>query len=444
MIDRNGSHHDMPRNQDAERAVIGACVLDQRLIDEAVLVLRPEMFWEVGCQIVFQAMIELNNANKGADDAILMINYLKKKKQLDEVGGADFINKLMGAPQWTANWKYYAELVRGDWLRREAIKAGMDVAAAVRDPSITPEEAINAADRRIVELVESIDSGTSVQGIDNVLLDAVAAWERGESAAKGLPGHIQQLTDVIGGFGPGNLVIVAARPSVGKTAFALNQIRCWCRDGQAVLLMSIEQSKIEIAERLLSMETNCSIHDMANGKLDSLQAASAQNDMAAWPLTIDDRGDPTIPQVESICRLYHRKKNLSAIVIDYLQLIQPSDKKIPREQQVADISRRLKALAKSLQVPIVVLAQLNRQSETRENRRPKISDLRESGSIEQDADKIILLWRPHQDDPTHVDYAEAVAIVGKNRNGPTGDVRMVFREHCFQFTEAAPAYQRQW
>lgn len=427
------------RDTDAERSLVACAMLDPRLIDEILLTVRAEMIFESASREVFATCLELHLANKFIDPVSIQ-RELKKKKLLDEVGGVQFIMTLMETVPHTAHWSYYADAVKIDWMRRQALQAGERIVRAMSDPACDPEAAIASADRSMVELIESLDSGSQdASDVKSILFNLEDAWQKGDEATKGIPAHTANLTEIVGGFGAGNMIIVAARPSVGKTAFALNLMAHWSGQGLSGLMISAEQSKLEIAERLLAIEVGASLRDMREGRVDDLRLNAAKSDMSEWKLIIDDRGGPSITQVESMARLFKRKVDIHFLVVDYLQLITPADRKVPREQQVAENSSRLKALAKSLGIPVIVLAQLNRQLESRDTKRPRMSDLRESGSIEQDADKVILLWRQFMDsvEVTADQKREAVAIVAKNRQGPVGDANMVYLAESFRFVERA-------
>lgn len=427
----------LPQDQDCERSLVACGMLNSNLLDDIFQTIRPEMILETAAREVLALMQEMHGARKSIDTVSLQ-RELKARKKFDLIGGPAYLVKLMEIVPHTAHWNYYADAVRNDWIRREALFAGEAIVRTMSDRGKSPAEAIGEADRRMVELVESLDAGSKdVVGISEVLCDLQDLWSSGEEANKGIPTHSIELNKLVGGFAPGNMVIVAARPSVGKTALAMNLIATWAKKSIPGLFVSAEQSKIEIAERLLAIHTCASIDDMREGNVDHIRMEASRSEMAAWPVHIDDRGNPSILQVESVARRFKRLFDIQYIVVDYLQLIQPSDQKIPREQQIADNSRRFKALAKSLEIPVIVLAQLNRQSEARDTKRPRLSDLRESGSIEQDADKVLLLWRQFMDNPdaTEEQQKEAVAIVAKNRQGPVGDAKMVYFGDQFRFTD---------
>lgn len=435
MISAAENMHD----QQSERSLVACGILDARLLDDIAPIVRPEMIGEEAAREVFAAMLALHSTNKPID-AVSLQRELKKQKRLDAIGGVQYLLELMGTVPHTAHWNFYADAVRSDWIRRQARLAGEVIVRTMSDLSKSPEELIADADRKMVELVESLDSGSKeAKSVGEVLLDLEDAWSKGEETSKGIPTHSSELTKIVGGFAPGNMIVVAARPSVGKTALGLNMVAHWSKLGIPGLMVSAEQDKMEIAERLLSIHTTTAINDMKEGIVDHIQMNVARSEMMEWPVKIDDRSCPSVLQVESIARRFKRLHDIQYLVIDYLQLIEPADAKIVREQQIATISRRLKGLAKSLQIPVIVLAQLNRLSESRENKRPKMSDLRESGAIEQDADKVILLWRQHMDNPeaTEEQQKEAVAIVAKNRQGPVGDAKMVYLGHCFRFVDRA-------
>jgi replicative DNA helicase len=246
------------------------------------------------------------------------------------------------------------------------------------------------------------------------------------------------LDNLTAGFQPSDLIILAARPSMGKTALVCNIAEAIARvDHKGVMLFSLEQSNLELAERFLCITARVNGHDLRTGNLSNEQRdllTTASDELHNLPLFIDDKPARTMSQISAISRRQHRKEPLGAIIIDYLQLIEPEDKRVPREQQIASISRRLKFLAKELNVPVIALSQLNRGVELREDKRPRLADLRESGSIEQDADKVMFLHRPDAYDPNDRP-GEAEIVIAKHRNGPTGIVKLTWRGEFMRFED---------
>lgn len=430
---------EIPHNDDAELSLIGSCLLDSRHIDDAAVIVRPEMFYQAACRNVWNAMLQLQNANKFID--VVTVAHKMEENQTLNVDGSDvgFLGRAMETVPVASHWKYYADIIQGHWLRREGLYAAQAMQQAIADKTITAAESISKLEKSLTNLIESTNGNRDCQSISEVLLDVFD--QIGEPREDGLKCGISALDEITDGFRPNELIILAARPSVGKTALCLNFIQSWCKGGASVLLASAEQSKLEIAERMLSLNACVSMHDLRQGNVDELSLGASSNAMAAWKLVIDDQANPSILHVESVSRMYRRKTSIDAIVIDYLQLIEPSDARLPREQQVASITKKLKGLAKTLSVPVIVLAQLNRSVESRGSEgsedfgRPRLSDLRESGSIEQDADKVLFMWRPYRDDVDHPQHALTMLEVAKNRNGPIGKVKLGFNASSFQFGE---------
>jgi replicative DNA helicase len=257
----------------------------------------------------------------------------------------------------------------------------------------------------------------------------------------GITTGFRDLDEQTTGFQATELIILAARPSMGKTALVCNIAEAVARkSGKGVLLFSLEQSNLELAERFLAITAKINGHDLRAGNLSEdqhMQLVKASDDLARLPLFIDDKPGRTMTQVAALARRLHRRSALGIIIIDYLQLIEPEDKNAPREQQIAGISRRLKFLAKELRVPVVALAQLNRGVELREDKRPRLADLRESGAIEQDADMVMFLHRPDAYDPEDRP-GEAEIIVAKHRSGPTGIIRLTWRKEFMRFENYSP------
>ena len=301
------------------------------------------------------------------------------------------------------------------------------------------DEVLSSAEQHIFRILEQQDGGDKIS-IDEILLNTWARIEQRAAcngATTGLPTGFTDLDAKTNGFQAAELIILAARPSMGKTALVCNWADAMARTKKGVLIFSLEQSNLELAERFLCIRSQVDGNKLRSGMLDDAERHRlmvASSELNELPLFIDDRPGRTISQIAAIARRLKRQADLGVVIVDYLQLIEPEDKRIPREQQIAFISRRLKFIAKELSIPVVALAQLNRGVELREDKRPRLADLRESGAIEQDADMISFLHRPSAYDPEDRP-GEAEIIIAKNRSGPTGIVTLTWRAQYMRFED---------
>jgi replicative DNA helicase len=348
----------------------------------------------------------------------------------------------MGAVPHAAHAEYYARIVRDKWLQRSLIEACTDSLKEAYHGHEDVEDILARAERRVFGICEQQEN-ISRMAIDDIL-DATfqRIFERmdQEGSVTGLHTGFYGLDDYTSGFQPSELIILAARPSMGKTALVCNFAMAVAKAGKGILLFSLEQSKLELAERLLCIHAKIEGHKLRKGELnefDQHTLMEAANEMRTFPIFIDDVAGRTMSQIAAIARRLKRRSQLDIVVIDYLQLIESEDRNMPREQQISSITRRLKFLAKDLSIPVIALAQLNRGVEQREDKRPRLSDLRESGAIEQDADIVMFLHRPEAYDPEDRP-GEADLIVAKNRHGPIGTVEMVWRREMLQFGDKSP------
>lgn len=414
-----------PNADESEREVVAALVLRPDAMDAALAVeLRPEHFRVDWHGETLRTALQLRQNGIEDLDPVMVVQESDGRIDPDELTNVLEQTFATGHVEFHANVIVEAARRRGV---RHALHSGLRLL-----------EDGNAADDVLAEVgtqAESVfESGADgPEHIGDVLL---RMGQRGEEP-EGLSTGIGQLDDLIGGLRPGHFAILAARPGHGKTALGSSLARHAARQGNAVLFVSLEMASTELAERLLSLQSGVEHQRIRDGNLDELDAERlmvAQNELAECPLRILDRTPLRVSDITVATRLAVRRDGLRLLVIDYLQLIEPADRKVIREQQVAEMSRTLKTLAKSVGIPILCLAQLNRGLESRDNKRPRLSDLRESGSIEQDADVVMFLHRAAASDP-EADPRDALLIVGKNRHGQTGDVplewtgsRMEFRE----------------
>lgn len=431
-----------PQDLEAERAVLGGCLLSNRAIDDAQMVVQPNQFYSVAHQCICRAIYHLHNGGKSIDP-VLVQNELKKRGEIEDVGGVAMLVRLMESVPQTAYTKHYAEIVYSQWLRRTVIDSWTEVAEAAYSETTDIEEAIEKHDTATQKLLESSVAENATLSLEEVFMAALTSDDEEKKPA--LMTELSRLDELSGGLVGGNLVVLAARASVGKTACAISLLDKIAKRGHKAFFVSLEMSKLEIAERLLSIESQVPSHVIRKNIPDEEQSQwliNAMNSLASLPIIISDSDDMTVNKIAAMTRLLKRSREIEMVVIDYLQLIEPSDHRVSREQQVSTITRNLKRLARSVGLPVLVLAQLNREVDKRPDKRPRLSDLRESGSIEQDADQVWFVYREDYHRMGEVGYeetGEAELIIAKNRNGPLGKVNMRFNKQTMHFVEEDPS-----
>ena len=432
-----------PQNRDAERSVLGSMLRDNAVINEVLQVLRTDNFYFDAHQKIFQAIVDVYNDGHPVDLVILR-DALSTRKHLEDIGGDTYLADLWDAAPTAANAEYYARIVRDKAITRNLIHASTEILRDAYDQGQPADEMLGAAERKILDIAEKgVTSNTAT--ILEALNDAYTRIDqrmgrKDPNAISGIPTGFVDLDALTAGFQNNELIILAARPSVGKTAFALNIVRHMIVDERLpVFFVSLEQSRIELAERLLAAQARVDSHKLRKGHLsgDDIGKLHAAGDVLRnAQLFIDDTPGQGMLRIAANARRLKLKHDIRLVAIDYLQLIDPENRRDPRQEQVAQISRRLKFLARELEIPVVALAQVNRSSEDRQDHRPRLADLRESGSIEQDADTCIMLHRPGRFDGGLEDNIIEV-IVAKQRNGPTGDVTLTWIKNYMRFENYA-------
>ena len=427
-----------PQNLDAERGVLGSVLLLNEAIDEVAEILHADQFYSDAHQKIFAAVSRLYEEGVRGIDAVTLAEDLDKHNEMEDVGGVAYLLQILESVPHAAHAKYYAEIVRDKWIQRSLTFACNDILRECYEGSEETEAVLATAEQRIFSILEQQEGGDKI-GIRDILFetfDRINERLQKEGSISGLSTGFADLDAQLNGFQNSELIILAARPSMGKTALVCNIAESVGLDSQTgVVLFSLEQSKLELAERLLCIRSKVNGHSLRAGELDEgdhERLMQASSELSECPIFIDDRPGRTMAQIGAISRRLKRRTNLGLIVIDYLQLIEPEDKSSPREQQIALITRRLKFLCKELALPVVALAQLNRGVELREDKRPRLADLRESGAIEQDADVVAFLHRPEAYDPEDRP-GEADLIVAKNRNGPVGSVTLTWIKESMRF-----------
>lgn len=431
---------------DTERAVLGAMLRDNDTIADLLPIVRAEDFATDAHQTIFRTLVALWDAGKPAD-AVTAGETVLREGHWQNVGGAVYLAKLLDASPAAANGPYYARIVRDRGTLRRLAAVGHTIARSAEAAEQDAEHILEEAERSVFAVGEIGAEGQTHslgESIFEVFKQSDAAASRG-GGVTGVPTGFMDLDELTSGLHPRELVILAARPSVGKTAMCLAFIRNALVRGIPVFFASLEQSRVELAMRLLCSESGVNSHRLRSGRLtaeDTHLLADSSEKLHSLPLHIDDAPNQSLIRIAANARRLKRRHGIGLVVVDYLQLIEPENRKDPRHEQVGQCSRRLKGLARELDVPLLALAQLNRAVEDRAGQRPRLSDLRESGSIEADADTVMLL---HKDAPEARDkfndtirlVDEIEVIVAKQRNGPTGDVTLAYRKDCMRFEDFA-------
>lgn len=435
-----------PRNDDAERAVIGAVLVRPELCDDVATVLRSSDFYVDAHRRIFARLVEMLAEAKGAD-LILLVQRLRESGELKEVGGEAYLAELMESAQSTAYAVRYAEIVRDLSIKRRLIAASERILIDAENGG-DARELIARAEEKIFAVGELGVDGTTKTAAEILPLvySALDARARGENL--GLSTGFNELDEILGGLRNAELIVVAARPSMGKTAFASNVADFVAvEQRKPVLFFSLEMTETELLTRMVCGRGRVRSESLRSALVEPELSAfmRAGNEISAAPLIVSDAPSRTVAEIGAVARRTKRRDGLGLVVIDYLGLIDPDDPKAPRQEQVAKIARRLKGLARELNVPVLCLAQLNRQAETTKDNRPRLSHLRESGAIEQDADVVLFVHREEyyiSKDEAEEKGLRGVAeiIVAKHRNGPTGTARLHWEGSYTQFSNIDYGY----
>ncbi len=432
-----------PWSEDAEQAVLAAMLIDQDAILRATEHVDDTMFYREGHRRIFRAMVAVSERGDVVDPLTLS-DELQRRGELDASGGKDYIGFLVDAVPTAANVEYHAKIVREKALLRRLIEASTEIVSEAFDARQTAGELLDHAESRIFDISQQRgrEGFTRIKELLWPTMERIEALQRGGKAITGVPSGFTDLDDLTSGFQPSDLIVIAARPSMGKTAFILNIAQhAAIEHNVPVALFSLEMSKESLVQRMLTGEARVDAQKLRKGMLrddDFPRLARAAGILAQAPIFIDDSPGITLLEMRSAARRLRADANIGLVVVDYLQLIQSASDAENRTQEISQISRSLKALAKELAVPVVALSQLSRATEQRTDKRPQLSDLRESGAIEQDADLVMFIYRQEMyEGPTDKDgnslEGRAEVIVGKQRNGPTGIVNLFFHKAYTRF-----------
>lgn len=432
-----------PQDLDAERSILGSMLLTSEVIDDVLLNVRADEFYSDANRIIFTCVRDMYDTGARGIDIVTVKRELEAREKLEEIGGAAYLAQLVETVPFTEHATYYAKIVHDKSVLRRVIEACRETLGDAYGSIGETTDLVAQAEKRIYAIAEDGESVDSIT-MDSILdrtFDRIYARLDAEGDTSGIATGFYGLDDMISGFRGSELLVLAARPSMGKTALVCNFALAVGLAQHGCLLFSLEQSAPELAERLLCIHARINGHKLRQGDLNEVEQhalTAGSQELKQAKIYVDDVAGRTMSQIAAISRRVKRRYGLGLVVIDYLQLIEPDEKGLPREQQIASITRRLKFLAKDLDIPVIALAQLNRGVEQREDKRPRMSDLRESGAIEQDADIIMFLHRPAAYDPEDRP-GEADLIIAKNRSGPIGTVGLTWLNEQLRFADRAAA-----
>lgn len=420
-----------PHSVESEQSILGSILLDKDAIITVAETITPTDFYKDAHRIIYESMMALNNKNEPID-MVTLTDELRKRGYLDDIGGVTYLTSLSTIVPTTSNVKYYADIVKEKSVLRQLIKASNDIINLGYGSGESAENVLDFAEKKIFDISQE-RTNDDFKPINQVLMDTYDMIESiysKKSDVTGVTTGFKDLNKKINGLQRTDLILVAARPAMGKTAFALNLVQNAAIKGNAsVAVFSLEMSKEQLAQRMIAAQSNVELKKMKTGTLNDAdwpRIISAMAVMSDAKIFIDDTPGIKINELRSKCRKLKMEQGLDLVMIDYLQLMESDSKNESRQQEISKISRSLKILAKELDCPVVALSQLSRAPEQRADHRPVLSDLRESGAIEQDADIVMFLYRDeyYHSDSEKKDLAEI--IIAKNRHGETGSVELVW------------------
>jgi replicative DNA helicase len=435
-----------PQDVIAEQSVLGGMLLSKDAISEVVEILRERDFYRPAHELIYDAIIDLYSRGEPADPVTVSAE-LTKRGDLTRAGGAPYLHTLISSVPTAANASYYAKIIRERAIMRRLVEAGTKIVQLGYTVEGEVDDAVNAAQAEVHAVTERRSAEDYIQ-LSELL---PAAFDEIEKISSGVMGEgvksgFKDLDALTHGFHPGNMIVLAARPAVGKSTLGLDIARyASIHKGDTSVIFSLEMSRSEITMRMLSAEARVPLNNIRAGSLTDeewARMARRMGEISEAPMFIDDSPNLSLMEIRAKARRLKQRHNLKLIVIDYLQLMTSGKRVENRQQEVSEFSRQLKLLAKELNVPVIAISQLNRSPEQRSDKKPMLSDLRESGSIEQDADVVILLHRDDLYDQQNRS-GEADLIVAKHRNGPTRTITVSAQLHFARFTDMAPSYSSQ-
>jgi replicative DNA helicase len=427
-----------PQNLEAETSVLGAVLLENEALNRVLEILQEDDFYRNAHRRIFSAILHLYEHSEPVD-LITLSEVLKTRGELDDVGGVEYLNSLANAVPTAANISYYAKIIKEKAILRKLINRATEIVSQSYSNSGDVDEFIDQAERTIFEISED-RVRPSFYPIKDLIKSSFKTIERlyeKRQLITGVPTGFQKLDELTSGLQPSDLIIIAGRPSMGKTALALNIAQnASVQAAIPAAIFSLEMSKEQLALRMLCSEAKVDAHRLRGGFLseaDWPKLTRAAGSLSEAPLFIDDTPALSALEMRAKTRRLKIEHNLGLVIVDYLQLMRGRASADSREQEISDISRSLKALAKELSIPVIALSQLNRRVEERGDKRPQLSDLRESGAIEQDADVILFLYREEVYNKSEENRGKAELIIGKQRNGPTDKVDLAFLDKYTRF-----------
>jgi replicative DNA helicase len=434
------SHKMPPQNIEAEQSVLGGILIENQALHKIMEILSPDDFYREAHQKIYNSLLDLSEKDEPAD-LITLTNELRKKDQLDAVGGASYVTSLIDSIPTAANIDYYARIVKEKAVLRKLINAATDIVTQGYEDREDVEGLLDEAEQAIFQIADS-RVRPSFYPIREILKSSFKTLEKlyeKKEMITGIPSGFKDLDEMTAGFQPSDLIIVAGRPSMGKTAICLNVAQYAAVEKKVpVAIFSLEMSKEQLVLRMLCSEAEVEGTRIRTGFLaesDWPKLTMAAGNLSDAPIFIDDTPALSILELRAKARRLKGEHGLGMLIVDYLQLMRGRTMVENRQQEISEISRSLKALAKELNLPVIAVSQLSRRSEAREDKRPQMSDLRESGAIEQDADLILFIYRDEVYNRTDENRGKAEVIIGKQRNGPTGKVVLTFLDKYTAFKD---------
>ncbi|MDR1188546.1 MAG: replicative DNA helicase [Bifidobacteriaceae bacterium] len=434
-----------PQDIQAEQSALGAMLLSKDAIADVISVLKHDDFYRPQHEMIFEVITDIYARGEPVD-AVTVAAELTRRGEMGRIGGAQYLANLMALVPTAANAGYYGQIVRDRAVLRRLVDAGTRITQlGYSNDGQSIDDLVNSAQSEVYAVTErgTAEDYAHIGSIVDPVLDEIEQMSATPNHVTGIPTGIHDLDSLTGGLHAGQMVIVAARPGKGKSTLGLDFARsASIRGGMSSVLFSLEMSREEITQRLISAEASVLLNQLRMGSVptDSWKRISSRiGDIKRAPLFIDDSPNMSLMEIRAKCRRLKQRNELKLVIIDYLQLMTSGKRVESRQQEVSEFSRALKLLAKELGVPVVAISQLNRSAEARENKRPELSDLRESGSLEQDADVVILISRQDSQEDAAA-KGEATLILAKHRNGPIGEIKVAFQGHLSRFANMAEGF----
>lgn len=429
-----------PASVEAEMCMLASMILDKEVIGQIIQLIGREDLYQTDHQIIFDVLVKLYEQNRPID-AVILREELAKRNLLEEVGGTAYLAQLLNTVPSAAHATHYAQIVREKSLLRQLIAASNETIRDAYSPHEKADLIVDRAEHRVFEIAEKRIGGQMVP-LEGVLHEVYEMLE--EKGRRGLETDFHEIDDMLNGLQNGEMIVIAARPSMGKTAFAMNIIEAVAANHRLpCAIFSLEMSKQQLAQRMLCSRAGIDAQKVRKGMLSAEEfrkLAAVVVELSKAPIWVDDSPGLTVLELRAKARRLKRQHDIKLLMVDYMQLMDAPDVQENRQQQISEISRGIKAVARELDIPVLAISQLNRAPEGREGHRPRMSDLRESGSIEQDADVIMLLHREdyyRMGEPDFIPDNIAEVIIAKQRNGPTGTVKLTFDSRTTTFRNLA-------